>query len=223
MLQIDAAVKSWKSPVYSHYNVTLRRDFDDDDEDSPSTMFFVFTCKTDLARHKPHLRPREKTSEGTANLKLGAEKCDERNGVVGAASALDTGSIAPTYSVAAHRALIALRCAKNHRPFNSILDEDYQTEVQMLRPGTVLPHPITVSRDIRVIYVETAKKVRDYFKVDFSPHFLMRGSTETFLSGEIIPYTLSWMAGRRQLLRHFLALLLCGTKMAKYIALCSSS
>jgi hypothetical protein len=168
MLRIDAAVKSWKSPVYSHYNVTLRRDVDDDNEESPLAMFFVFTCKTDPAQHKPHFRPREKTSEGTANLKLGAEKCNERNGLVGAALVLDDRSTAPAYSVAAHRALIALRCAKNHRPFNSILDEDYQMEVQMLRPGTILPHPITVSRDIRTIYVEMAKKVRDYFKVDFS-------------------------------------------------------
>jgi len=66
----------------------------------------------------------------------------------------------------------------------------------MLQPGTVLPHPITVICDICVIYVEMAKKVCDYFKVDFSPHFLMQGSTETFLSGKIIPYTLSWMAGQ---------------------------
>lgn len=79
----------------------------------------------------------------------------------------NSGSAALTYSVAAHRALIALRCAKNHRPFNSILDDDYQTEVEMLRPGTILPHPITISRDIQVIYIEMAKTVRDYFKACF--------------------------------------------------------
>jgi hypothetical protein len=154
-------VKLWKSSVYSHYNVSVRHDFHDDD--SPSLMVFVFTCKTYPDQHKPHYRPRGKTSEGTANLKLGADKCNDRNGVVG--GALESNSNTPTYSVAAHRALIALCCAKHHRPFNSILDDDYQLEVEMLHPGTIIPHPSTVSRDIQTIYIEMAKGVRDYFKV----------------------------------------------------------
>ena len=137
--------------MYSHYNVTLRCDGDDSDDennDSPRSMVFVFTCKSDPTVHKPHYWPCEKTSEGTANLKLGAEKCNEQNGVVVATGPAGRNNAAPTYSVAAHRTLIALRCAKNHRPFNSISDDDYRTEVQMLRPGMVLPHPSTVGRDI---------------------------------------------------------------------------
>ena len=65
--------------------VTLQHDSDNDNDkinDSPCSMVFVFTCKSDPTQHKPHYWPHEKTSEGTANLKLGAEKCDERNGVV---------------------------------------------------------------------------------------------------------------------------------------------
>ena len=146
--------------MYSHYNVSIRCDLDDDN--SPANMVFVFTCKTDPDKHKPHYRPHEKTAEGTANLKLGAEKCNERNGV--STESISTGA-APTYSVAAHRALIALRCAKHQRPFHSVLDDDYQMEVEMLQPGTTIPHPITVSRDIHTIYIEMAKRVRDYFKV----------------------------------------------------------
>lgn len=223
MSWIDAAIKSWKSPVYSHYDVTLRRDVDDDNDRSPSCMVFIFTCKTDPVRHKAHYRPHEKTSEGTANLKIGADKCNERNGVV--ATSVPNGTGADTgiliYSVAAHRALIALRCAKNHRPFNSVLDEDYQMEVQMLRPGTVLPHPITISRDVRMIYVEMAKKVRDYFKVSFQSYFctvLIRKLSST----EIIQYILSWTVGRHQLWRHFSASSSYGTKMAKFIVPSSS-
>ena len=70
-----------------------------------------------------------------------------------------------SYTEAAHCALIALRCAKNHRPFNSVLDEDYQAEVNMLRPGTKLPHPVTVSRDIQAIYLDMSMHVHDYFQV----------------------------------------------------------
>jgi hypothetical protein len=132
-------------------------------------MVFVFTCKSDPTQHKPHHRPCKKTSEGTANLKLGAEKCDEQNGVVAVAMEPDGNGVASalTYSVAAHRTLISLHCAKNQWPFNSILDDDYQMEVQMLRPGTVLPHLATVSHDIHTIYIKMAKRFCDYFKVCF--------------------------------------------------------
>ena len=48
-----------------------------------------------------------------------------------------------------------------------MLDEDYQAEVDMLRPGTKLPHPTTVSRDIQAIYLDMSKHVRDYFEASF--------------------------------------------------------
>ncbi|KAF8234103.1 hypothetical protein L208DRAFT_1061181, partial [Tricholoma matsutake] len=67
------------------------------------------------------------------------------------------------YSEVAHHALIALRCAKNHQPFNSVLDEDYQTEVQMLQPGMKVPHPMTVSWDVNAMYFEMSKHVQNYF------------------------------------------------------------
>lgn len=131
------------------------------EDGSPSHLTFVFTCKTDPTRHKPITRRRSKSSEGTSNLQLGVSKCLERNG--GAIQAIKAGTL--PYSVAAHRTLIALHCAKNHRPFNSVLDEEYLQEVEMLRPGTVVPHPITVSRDIKLIYLELSKQVREFFKV----------------------------------------------------------
>jgi hypothetical protein len=69
------------------------------------------------------------------------------------------------YSEAAHHALIALRCAKNARPINSVLDDDYKHEVEMLRPGTKIPHPMTVQRDLLYIYVQAAIAVKNYFLV----------------------------------------------------------
>jgi len=38
-------------------------------------------------------------------------------------------------------------------------------EVEMLRPGTKIPHATTVSLDIKLLYVELSKTVHDYFKV----------------------------------------------------------
>lgn len=104
-----------------------------------------------------------KTAEGTTNLQTGIVACADRNGML--TPIVQPSNGAPVYSQAAHRALIALRCARSNRPFNIVCDEDYQLEVEMLRPGTVIPSPSTVSRDIRAIYLEMSKLVRAYFKV----------------------------------------------------------
>lgn len=70
-----------------------------------------------------------------------------------------------SYSHSGHRALIAARCASSRRPFNSVTDPYYIQEVEMLRPGTKLPTPRTVSRDVNTMYKFGAEVVRDYFSV----------------------------------------------------------
>jgi len=82
-----------------------------------------------------------------------------------AAGTLNDTTVVPPYSVSGHRALIALRCAKSFRPFNMVRDKFYKMEVEMLRPGTHLPHPGTVSKDINHLYQELSKDVRAYFEV----------------------------------------------------------
>lgn len=160
-----ASKSSWRSPAYSHYNISLQRELVSGG--APSTLTFVFTCKID-SEHKPHYRPRMKTSEGTTNLQTGIALCNARRGVrINSAQPSENQPL--VYSVAGHRALIALHCARSNHPFNAICDEDYQREVQMLRPGTILPSPHTVSRDIRAIYIEMSKHVREYFKVTLTP------------------------------------------------------
>lgn len=163
------------------------------DNGSPKLLVFVFKCKTDPSRHCPHHRPRMKTAEGTKNLQTGIAACNGRFGIdppsVGSSNS-------PAYSPAAHRALIALRCAKNCRPFNSVLDEYYQQEVQMLRPGTTIPHAITVSRDICAIYLDMSKHVRAYFKVCFHVLKLTYSDVLCFNSDEITQFTWSLTDGR---------------------------
>jgi hypothetical protein len=101
------------------------------------------------------------TGHGTKNIQDGVKACIKRAGTV-----TDTvRSTGQPYSAAAHCTLIAMWCAKNHRPFNFVLDEDYKAEIEMLRPGTILPSPQTVSRDIKSIYIEMSKSVKNYFMV----------------------------------------------------------
>ncbi|KAJ7450757.1 hypothetical protein FB451DRAFT_1051937, partial [Mycena latifolia] len=97
---------------------------------------------------------------GTSNLLSKAIACDEARGIQTRATAS-----APKYSVAAHRTIIAMRTATSHRPFNSVHDPYYLQEVELLRPGTVVPSATTVSKDVKLLYLELSKQVRAYFTV----------------------------------------------------------
>ena len=160
-LDLDASTSTWRSTMYDHFTITLRRELDV--RNKPKALSFVFTCKVDPAHHPAHIRARMSTGHGTKNIQDGVKVCNKNVlGVTGTTAVRSTGQ---PYSLAAHRTLIAMRCAKNHRPFNFVLDEDYRAEIEMLRPGTILPGPQTVSRDIKSIYAEMSKNVQHYFKV----------------------------------------------------------
>ncbi|KAF9521711.1 hypothetical protein CPB83DRAFT_747544, partial [Crepidotus variabilis] len=69
------------------------------------------------------------------------------------------------YSTANHCTLIAMRCAKIARPINTILDDEYQAEVEMLHPGITVPHPSTVAGDLVNLYTDLSLTVFSYFSV----------------------------------------------------------
>ncbi|KAJ6619309.1 hypothetical protein B0H10DRAFT_1793890 [Mycena sp. CBHHK59/15] len=107
-------------------------------------------------------------SQGTSNLTKGIKQCEAKRGVSGDSNKnaqQDLHRSVSSYTPARHRALIALRCTSSHRPFNSILDPFYLEEIRLLRPGTKVPSPQTVSRDVRLLYKEGAKAVKEYFAV----------------------------------------------------------
>lgn len=148
--------------VYSHYDVSLARNCDPTGD--PISMDYIFTCKLHPENHPGGalICACAKTGNGTTNLqkrmdtylkKLGFEHEKKR----------DETTI--PYSPEAHRALIALCCAKSSCPINSVLDDDYQREVQMLRPGTKLPSANTVQRDLINIYTHMSIYVMNYFLV----------------------------------------------------------
>ena len=127
------------------------------------------------------------------------------------------------YSPENHRTLIALRCAANMRPYNSVQDPLYAAEVEMLRPGTKLPDPTTVSRDVQLLYQEISKCVCQYFKVWISWNVLFGILCSS--CGRILAMSsiLLLMDGLHQLLHHFLVWFLYGLSKERYIALSWSS
>ncbi|KAJ7107695.1 hypothetical protein C8R44DRAFT_543336, partial [Mycena epipterygia] len=98
------------------------------------------------------------SSNGTTNFLKTARECDADRGIVTTHVAS-----APEYSPAAHRAIIALQTATSNRPFNAVNEKYYKMEVEMLRP--VIPAATTVSRDLKLLYLEQSRKVKSYFVV----------------------------------------------------------
>lgn len=69
------------------------------------------------------------------------------------------------YTEARHRAICALRVCVSKRSFESQDDPLYRKEVELLRPGTLVPSSYTVSRDVSTLYKGFAPVVEKYFEV----------------------------------------------------------
>ncbi|KDQ07371.1 hypothetical protein BOTBODRAFT_79550, partial [Botryobasidium botryosum FD-172 SS1] len=105
------------------------------------------------------------TSEGTHNLNNGIKRCKSLVSKDDDDGGVNKKRTPTAYTPAHHRALIALRCAVSKRPFNMVKDRHYIAEVELLRPGMVVPHPSIVSSDICNIYTQSAEYVKSYFEV----------------------------------------------------------
>ena len=153
---LEASKATWCSSVYDHFDITLHCEMDG--RGRPKILSFVFSCKVDPAHHSATICAQMSTGHGTENIQDDVKAHDKHVGTV-----TDTTTVESTvqpYSAAAHCILIAMWCAKNCCHFNSVLDKNYQAEVEMLCPGTILPGPQTVSCDIKSIYAKMSKKSR---------------------------------------------------------------
>jgi hypothetical protein len=181
--------KQWKSKAYDHFNIKLERHLDADGE--PHHLEYKFSCRFDPTNHGHHVRKRMATGHGTQNLNRGIDQClKNRNLDKGAdshAGAQQTlHKTISTYTPSAHRALIALHCAVSKRPFEIVRDPHYMKEVEMLRPGTVLPSPRTVSRDVNDIYKDGSVAVREYFSVSMHNHLHISRDRKLTLAQETL-------------------------------------
>jgi hypothetical protein len=162
--ELGAARKSWRSDVYDHFELSMERMLDDFGE---KYIRFKFTCKSDPENHSPQYRDRQDTSYGTHNLQRKANACDTRTRT---RKAVDTASTASRhFSTTRFRALLALWCARNHRPVELVQDELFGMIIDELRPGTLSPDRTTISRDIRGLYKHNMESIRAYFEV-YAPH-----------------------------------------------------
>jgi hypothetical protein len=157
--------KKWKSSSYDHYSVSLERLYNHDG--SKFKLRFKFTCRFDPVNHIQY-RDRMMTAQGATNLTRSIIQCEKKRGVQGNSPANAQqnlhGSVSK-YTEIRHRAIVALRCAVSHRAFNMVDDPFYKQEVELLRPGTKVPSPKMVSRDVQTLYQMGSKRVVEYFSV----------------------------------------------------------
>ncbi|KAJ6532464.1 hypothetical protein B0H19DRAFT_449692 [Mycena capillaripes] len=126
------------SDTWKHYHISLKR--------HAGIITFVFQCKWDDPKHPESTWECSKMKQGNSNLGETAKKC-------GKARAQPTAqAVVVPYNEARHRAICAIRCAANKRPFASQDDEWYRLEVELLRPGTIPPSSKAVERDVGLLY-----------------------------------------------------------------------
>ncbi|KAK7021616.1 putative AC transposase [Favolaschia claudopus] len=146
---IDGLRSKWKSDAYNHFTPSLVRDL----STTPRTIKIVLTCKFGDPKHNSFERLRSATGTfNTSNMLSSVKTCVSRD--PSRASSIIVQSAPPG----------ALEYSEDHaRAFNQVEDKWYRLEVEMLRPGTVVPSADTVAEDVQRLYVLLARDVKKYF------------------------------------------------------------
>jgi hypothetical protein len=166
LADVQSRMQDIDGDTYGHYKMSVVRDENAtiSGASGRKQINIMFTCKANSS-HTPHFRPRIDTSTG--NLRRGIKTCIKNRSIGSGSNQLDLHQVHSEYTFQKHRVLIALHCADSKRPFNYVKDCFYMKQVELLRRGTKLPDPTTVSRDVHALYRGTAKIIRDRLKVGY--------------------------------------------------------
>lgn len=106
---------------------------------------------------------RGRYEDSTKNLLNHARKCEPADSAQSQQlAAFANGS---TYSAARLWYLLAMWCARHHRPFNIVKDDKLNEIFLMLYARVEVPHPTTVSRDVKEIFHICKKNVAEFLQV----------------------------------------------------------
>lgn len=90
------------------------------------------------------------------------------------------------YSPARLRVMLALWCARRHRPYAIVDDPEFHGILQMLYAKVELPSRHTVSRDVQTIFERTRGRLISLFHVRYVYHLYV------LCEGSIINLASSW-------------------------------
>ncbi|KAK1223122.1 hypothetical protein PQX77_014009 [Marasmius sp. AFHP31] len=143
---ITASRSGWASKVYDHYNMSLTQD------PTSRTITFIFSCKFNNPDHPVITHNHQKTGHGTTWLKDTMGACNKTRGIATSES-MELGLCGLTYSIIVHRTILALWTVHSHCALKIVGDHFFKLHVELLRPGTALPCPNTVSEDVKRLYI----------------------------------------------------------------------
>ena len=153
---MQSSTKTWQ-----HFDLSIVRVYTNDHE--PERIDVVFRCKVDPAHVQE--RPRQKGGDGTSNFNCRIITCNKKFMSANSSVQPDLHQTVSQYTPHTHRVILALQSAESKRPFSFVRDRYFVAGVELLRPGTILPSPQTVSRDVVILYQACAQYVKEYFAV----------------------------------------------------------
>lgn len=152
----------WLSDVYKHFEKAQLV------EEPGKEPYYKFVCKAKYVLfnapcgslilplpYSPNAVPltRVRWDTSTGNLNRHLNQCKAK--VAPAGQGINDFAHGSTYSKAKFRLLCSLWVARHHRPYTIIQDEELLAIFRMLYGRVEVPHPTTLSRDVREVYVMT--------------------------------------------------------------------
>ncbi|KAK7696329.1 hypothetical protein QCA50_000983 [Cerrena zonata] len=136
---LEEQQSKWKSNVYNHFHppVIVTQN---------GVVKYKFVCK--VASSSVILRACH--DEATSNLKHHTRHCEGK--IAPAGQAINDYAHGSTYSKASFRYLLALWVSRHHCPFVIVQDEELLRIFRMLYSRVEVPHPTTVSRNVKYIF-----------------------------------------------------------------------
>ncbi|GJF00030.1 hypothetical protein PsYK624_163070 [Phanerochaete sordida] len=146
---LEAQQALWRSFVYDHFEAPVIVIVDGE-------VKYKFICKT-----SPSTKPltRARWDDSTSNLVRHVNACKKTSKPPPGQKAIDAFAQGSTYNPAKFRIKLSIWIARRHRPYAIVQDPEFLEILQMLNSKVEVPHPTTISRDIREIFEITRRAV----------------------------------------------------------------
>lgn len=114
--------------------------------------------------------------DSTTNLKRHVELCDPAD--TAETDMIMSYAAGVSYSPARFRYLLAMWCARHHRPFVLIEDKELGEIFRMLYAKVDIPSRYTISRDVRLLHTDSHTRVIAFFMVRWWPQTCCTATTD---------------------------------------------
>jgi hypothetical protein len=175
-LHIEAQVKNWTSPCYSHFkapvilveNGVVKYQFIC--RTYVSIFHFIFAHPISRGHRNPSIvLARKREEDSTTNLVRHVKSCEGQ--VVDPSKSIANYAQGSTYNKAELRYLVSRWVFECHRPFAIIDDAPLQSILKMLYAKVETPSQTTLSRDVKEIHGISKVHVGRYLQVRLSYDF----------------------------------------------------